>query len=233
MSIDRQQEILIVEDQSALRRLIARILTREGFPVLEAGSASQGLEMVRTHRDSISLAIIDMIMPGMSGLDMAAELTREHPAIKILYTSGYGSSVAMESISQRTPEHVLLKPFTSRQLLDRVAQVLGVETVQEFTRYDAISRLTHSEFAWDRLMEGSDQLGPEAVEVVGYKDTGAAFAIAAIHAAALRASGTPYEFYPSEDDNHPFALLIPPKHLPDVRDLIESVGLGADIELAA
>ena len=65
-----------------------------------------------------------MVMPGVSGLDLATDLIREYPGIKILYTSGYVDSVAMNVIARRSPQAVLLKPFTEQALLERVHQLL-------------------------------------------------------------------------------------------------------------
>jgi len=63
-------------------------------------------------------------MPGGSGLDLAVELQRRFPFIHVLYMSGYADSIAMESISRVSPEHVLAKPFTDRALLASVLQVM-------------------------------------------------------------------------------------------------------------
>jgi len=131
MPSGQQPAILVVEDNGALRRLMVRILAGSGFSVLEAASGAQGLELFRTYSPSIALAIIDMVMPGMSGLDLAAEIDRLRPGMKILYTSGHVSSVAMESISQRSPDRVLFKPFDGSELIDRVAHLVGPEPSPE------------------------------------------------------------------------------------------------------
>ena len=117
--------ILVAEDNPSLRRLIVRMLTNHGYAALEAASGAQGLALFRANRKSIALAILDMVMPGMSGLDLAAELDRERPGMKILYISGYLSSIAMDVISRRAPEMVLPKPFTEKLLIERVEHLLG------------------------------------------------------------------------------------------------------------
>ncbi|HEY1239149.1 MAG TPA: response regulator [Bryobacteraceae bacterium] len=117
-----QRKILVVEDNGALRRLMLRILEGCGYSVLEAANGPQGLDLFG--QGAVDLAIIDMVMPGMSGLDVAAEIERQQPGTKILYVSGHSSSVAMDSISKRTPDRVLLKPFDAADLIDRVAQLL-------------------------------------------------------------------------------------------------------------
>jgi CheY-like chemotaxis protein len=65
------------------------------------------------------------VMPGVSGLDLAAILGRDYPNLKILYISGYIGSLAAEALARRSPERVLLKPFTEDALLARVLMLLG------------------------------------------------------------------------------------------------------------
>lgn len=120
-----QPKILVVEDNGALRRLMLRILTGSGYEVLEASTGAQALELFRDHSPAVNLVIVDMVMPGLSGLDVAAEIERHRPGMKILYISGYASSVAIESISRRSPDRVLIKPFDAAQLIERVALLLS------------------------------------------------------------------------------------------------------------
>ena len=122
---DGRPFILVVEDQAALRHLIVRMLKCGGFDTVDAGAASDGLSLVRQRRGVIDLAIIDMVMPGMSGLDLATDFDREFPDLKILYISGYVDSIAANVLSRQSPDRVLLKPFTEEQLLDRVRLLLG------------------------------------------------------------------------------------------------------------
>jgi CheY-like chemotaxis protein len=118
--------VLVVEDQEPVRRLIVKFLGGHGIQAFEAADAGQGLSIVRQCAGRIDLAILDMVMPGVSGLDLATDLIREYPSIGILYTSGYVDSVAMDVIARRSPEAVLLKPFTEEALLERVYQLLGM-----------------------------------------------------------------------------------------------------------
>ena len=119
--------ILVVEDQTEVRHLISQLLTRGGFRTLEAGDGHEALALIDAFNTSISLAILDMVLPTMSGLDVAAELQRRHPEIKVLYLSGYAGSIAMDSIQRRSPELLLLKPFTEEGLLSRVNGMLEAD----------------------------------------------------------------------------------------------------------
>jgi DNA-binding NtrC family response regulator len=123
--IPRPATILVADDDAAVRQMMAKTLRRSGFSVIEADSAERGVAAVAMRQGAIDLAIIDMQMPGMSGLDLAVEVERRYPGIQLLYISGYLHSIALDCISRRAPESVLFKPFTVTVLLDKVAQLLG------------------------------------------------------------------------------------------------------------
>ena len=100
--------ILLVEDQAAVRRAITEMLRRHGFQVLTAAAAADDQAIFDKHHEEISLVVLDMVIPGMSGLDLAASLTRTHPAMKILYISGHVDSIAIDSI--RNPKSSSANP---------------------------------------------------------------------------------------------------------------------------
>jgi CheY-like chemotaxis protein len=219
--------ILVVEDQAAMRALICEMLEGNRFAVLEAGSAVQALELLQV-RTGVALAIVDMIMPGMSGLDLAAELDRRHPGTPILYISGLTSSIAMQAIADRSPESVLFKPFTEQRLIGRVRRLLGLAERSE----EDEERVLDLENAWERLIEGSDRV-PDAGRVAAYRNTAAAYSIAAAHSAILRQANLPYQFRHLDENDHAFELLVPAVQRQRARDCISLIGLGADIQVAA
>ena len=100
------------------------VITAANQPVIHASGAA-GLELFQANRDRIDLVILDMVMPGLSGLDVASELERQKPGVKILYISSHGASIAMESLLKQSAERVLLKPFTEQSLVERLAHLLG------------------------------------------------------------------------------------------------------------
>src|SRR5262245_25324654 len=102
---------------------MARVLAGRGVLVVEAKRGEDGL--VQFERRGFSLAVIEIAMRGMSGLDLAAEIERRQPCFPILYVSSLGESIAMESIARRSPERVLLKPFTNNNFQKRVEQLIG------------------------------------------------------------------------------------------------------------
>ncbi len=123
---DPSPTVLVVEDDPHLLRLVELMLVSGGFAAVTAGTASGGLDLVRERDGRFDLAVIDMVMPGVSGLDLATDLAREYPNLKILYISGYIGSLAAEALSRRSPDRVLLKPFTEEELLSRVRMLLDM-----------------------------------------------------------------------------------------------------------
>ncbi len=117
--------ILVVEDHDSLRRLIIRLLKRRGYRTLEACDGIEALSRLDAASDPIDLVILDMMMPRLSGLDVAAELGRRAPETKVLYLTGNSTSIAIEGIRRQSPQSLLLKPFTEEVLLDRIGGMLG------------------------------------------------------------------------------------------------------------
>lgn len=219
--------ILVVEDQSAMRDLIRHMLESSSFAVIGAETAEAGLALLESHPE-ISLAIIDMVMPGMSGLDLAAELNRRRPGLQILYISGFVTSIAMQAIADRSPEVVLLKPFTEPRLVGRVRSLLGFG--EEEAKYD--SPVWDLASAWDRVIEGSDDLR-DGVRAASYRSTVAAYSVAAAHAAILRHAELRYRFQRFIDPVHAIELLVPAEQAELARRYISMIGLGVDVAVAA
>jgi DNA-binding response OmpR family regulator len=128
---ERAHTILVVDDDDAVRSFIAASLEPNGLAVLNARSTEEGLRLFEEYQGTIHVAIIDMMLPGRSGLDLAAELERRVPELKILYVSGYVNSIAIECIARKSPAAVLLKPFQETDLLARVFHFLHQPTNRE------------------------------------------------------------------------------------------------------
>jgi hypothetical protein len=88
-------------------------------------------------------------------------------------------------------------------------------------------------FAWDRLQEASDKLGPDVSKLVAYRDTAAGYAIAAVHVACLREANVPYSVRPTGHNEHPFGVFVLPGALYRAREIVGGVGLGSDIDWTA
>jgi PAS domain S-box-containing protein len=83
------QTILLVEDEDALRSLAVRILEPAGYTVLAAGLPSEAIELAAHHGDGVDLLFTDLVMPEMSGVKLAAQLSSARPGLLVIYTSGY------------------------------------------------------------------------------------------------------------------------------------------------
>ncbi|HXT72949.1 MAG TPA: ATP-binding protein [Candidatus Angelobacter sp.] len=121
----RSHTILLVEDEHSLRKLTRNTLQQAGHMVLEAGDASEALEVAKRTESPIDLLLTDVVMPGMSGRALADELTTLRPGIKVIYMSGYtDGDVATHGVLQ-SGISFLRKPFTGDALIARVDEVLS------------------------------------------------------------------------------------------------------------
>jgi CheY-like chemotaxis protein len=118
------ETILLVEDETDVRRLAAEMLLGLGYQVLEASDGTDALRVWEAKRDSIDLLVTDVIMPQMGGHELAQELLAREPKLKVLYVSGYTNDVlARHGVVQ--PEIELLhKPFSRGVLGAKVRKLL-------------------------------------------------------------------------------------------------------------
>jgi two-component system, cell cycle sensor histidine kinase and response regulator CckA len=135
---DGPRTILLVEDEPSLRKLTRRTLTDMGYVVLEADSAAQAVEVARHANAPIDLLLTDVIMPGMSGGDLAKMLSPESPHMHILFMSGYTDG-AIEVRGSLPPGLVVLrKPFTRDTLLRTIEGALARTPQESQTEKDAV-----------------------------------------------------------------------------------------------
>jgi PAS domain S-box-containing protein len=120
----RHETILVVEDEDALREVTTRILTRAGYRVLAADCGAAAIELAHHHPGPIHLLLSDVIMPKMMGNEVAARVTAIRPGLPVLYMSGYAEPVLTEHGTLPAGVIILEKPFTRRQLLDRIHTIL-------------------------------------------------------------------------------------------------------------
>jgi PAS domain S-box-containing protein len=114
--------VLVVEDEPAVRALAAGVLRRQPVMVLEAASAREALHVARQHT-RLDLLLTDIVMPGGSGHELARELRRERPQLKVIYMSGYSDeSVRAEAAREGIP--FVQKPFTPHALVKIVSDAL-------------------------------------------------------------------------------------------------------------
>lgn len=118
-----RRTILVVEDEPAVRELTSRILEGRGYDVVSADSGPAGIEAC-ARDDTIDLVITDVVMPGMSGPEMAVEIGARKPELAVLYMSGYTDDFVARAAIAEAGTPVLEKPFTADALLAAVDQAL-------------------------------------------------------------------------------------------------------------
>ena len=118
------ETVLLVEDEESVRQLVRETLEAKGYQVLEAENGQAGLEAVAAHSGTIDLLITDVVMPGMSGHELAEQLLKERPGIKVIYLSGYTEEALVEG-NIDGGKAFLQKPFTLQTLSRKVREVLG------------------------------------------------------------------------------------------------------------
>jgi CheY-like chemotaxis protein len=110
-SIRGDEVILLVEDEEAVRKSAAEYLAENGYTVLVASRGSEALEIAERHEEPIHLMLTDLVMPKMSGRDLAEKIKATHPETKVVFMSGYSNNL-LSSQQVLDPKHVLLqKPF--------------------------------------------------------------------------------------------------------------------------
>ncbi len=123
------ETVLVVEDESAVRVLLRAILERNGYRVLEAASGSEALERWPELRDQVRLLLTDLVMPGgLSGQELARQLTADRPDLKVVFLSGYSEEVVSGELSLRRGDNYIPKPFTQEQLLTTLRRRLESAT---------------------------------------------------------------------------------------------------------
>ncbi|MEO5822359.1 MAG: PAS domain-containing protein [Vicinamibacteraceae bacterium] len=119
-----QETVLVVEDEPPLRELAARILVASGYTVLQAANGPDALALIARRADPVHLVFTDVVMPGMNGRELAARLSVLHPAIRVLYTSGYTEDAILRHGVLDDPRRFLSKPYTPGVLRRRIREAL-------------------------------------------------------------------------------------------------------------
>jgi two-component system, cell cycle sensor histidine kinase and response regulator CckA len=118
------ETLLLVEDEDALRRAAAEFLSLRGYKVLQAKDGLDALSVTRKHEAAIHLAVTDVVMPRMSGGELAKELETLRPETRVLFVSGYAGQTVLDHNVVNVESNFLQKPFTLKQLANKVRTVL-------------------------------------------------------------------------------------------------------------
>ena len=119
-----RETILLVEDEPGIRGLVRKILRRERYQVLEAGSGEEAMNVASSHGDAIDLLLTDMLLPGMSGRALAESLHAVNPALRVVYVSGYTDDETVRAGEFPPGAKFLQKPFTLGALTGKVREAL-------------------------------------------------------------------------------------------------------------
>jgi two-component system cell cycle sensor histidine kinase/response regulator CckA len=123
-SLEGSGTILVVEDEDGVRHLVQRVLERYGYRVLTAATPHEALRLARSER-GIQLLMSDVILPAMSGPEVAEQVLSIHPGIRVLYMSGYTDEAIANRGLLTEGTQFLEKPFTPETLAKKVRQVLN------------------------------------------------------------------------------------------------------------
>jgi PAS domain S-box-containing protein len=117
--------ILLVEDEGALRGSVRTTLLRLGYHVLDAANADEAVKIANQHLDEIKLLLTDLVMPGrMNGKELAEQLLRQNPRLKVIYASGYNAETTEKDRWLKPGDNFITKPFDAKLLAKMVREKL-------------------------------------------------------------------------------------------------------------
>jgi two-component system cell cycle sensor histidine kinase/response regulator CckA len=116
--------VLVVDDETAVRRFAVRVLERDGIGVLEATDGAEALELVRAQKAAIDVVVSDIVMPRLNGVELMQALSESFPHLPVILMSGYATA-ALSELGIATPCGILTKPFPAERLLAEVHRCVG------------------------------------------------------------------------------------------------------------
>ncbi|HEV8176919.1 MAG TPA: response regulator [Gemmatimonadales bacterium] len=116
--------VLVVDDETAVRRFAARVLEREGYVVVEARDGIEALELLGKGGIAVEVVVSDIIMPRLNGVELMQTLASSYPDLPVILMSGYATG-ALAELGIAAPCAILPKPFPSERLLEEVRRCSG------------------------------------------------------------------------------------------------------------
>jgi DNA-binding NtrC family response regulator len=116
--------ILIVDDEPTVLSLCQAILKRGGYEVLAASGGTAALSLLENNNNQIELALLDVIMPGMNGIELARRIQVTHPDTKILLMTGFDPNEIAQVVGGSNPYRITWKPFKTDSLLQMIENML-------------------------------------------------------------------------------------------------------------
>jgi PAS domain S-box-containing protein len=119
------ETILLVEDETPVRELVAGILQNYGYHILQAATGAEAIKVWRNNKDKVALLLTDLIMPGgMNGRELAQTLWAERPGLKVVFTSGYSADIVGKDFKLESDTNFLQKPYHPHTLALNVRRCL-------------------------------------------------------------------------------------------------------------
>lgn len=118
------ETVLLAEDEDIVREMTGAILIRLGYKVIETSNGDEALKAFSKHKEQIDLLLTDVVMPGMSGPELAKQLNKQKPLLKILFTSGYTNDKIIHHGVKDETVSFIGKPYTPQELAHKVREVL-------------------------------------------------------------------------------------------------------------
>ena len=115
--------VLVVDDEPVVRRFAARVLEEAGYTVQEKGDGTQALDFIRSSGLAPDVVVSDIVMPGISGVELLRILSLSHPDLPVILMSGY-SAPQLVGLGITAPCAVLAEPFAPERLLDEVRRCI-------------------------------------------------------------------------------------------------------------
>jgi DNA-binding NtrC family response regulator len=115
--------VLLVDDEGAVRRFAGRVLEREGYSVREARDGVEALDLLRQGGVSFDVVVSDIVMPRLNGVELMRALATSHPELPVILMSGYATA-ALSDLGIVAPCSILPKPFTPERLVEEVRRCI-------------------------------------------------------------------------------------------------------------
>jgi DNA-binding NtrC family response regulator len=116
--------ILVLDDEADVRKMVAAMLTSNGYKVLTAENGDSAIKAFKKSKHPIDLLLLDVVSPGLSGPMVADRIAELQPGLRVLFMSGYGNTNVVQRYVVEKGYALLTKPFTEPQLAQKVREVL-------------------------------------------------------------------------------------------------------------